>query len=886
MISNPFLKYLLVASCMLFAAPTCAWQTLIGDNSSRTDQTFSFGIKAHYAQPANQLIVVGAENEKEGKEYSLAKISLNDNKVSPCAAETVMVNGIYDQPNPLYNAAIDHIICPNSTCAVVHVRSHASTLYVANHFAVEQEIVSCAIKDEHNNPCADITSLETNGDNLIFAAIKTEDKKPALVLITYSEKTDKVSLSEDEFKKLEEAIKECKGDEKKMQRLRKGVGVDQDNKYYRNVTTKFLTQGLHVISMPENVEQISALCWHAGVGCLYVAVTYHTPLNDQKCGILVARLTPDKTNLNLHPFANASLDLFEQGAIASMIPFNTSTGALDYLLVKKSNNQHVTHCLPVCNQRIIAQREHFESQGMMAQMSAAPQDVFLAPRNSFLGRQFTKPFSASADMPIVSSCDIGGGYLYAGPIGQIMVAGDVTFAVVTEPLPGFSGGIFQSQALYDKEGRISGWTLWQKTVECDGIDFALVNAAKASLMLFSQDLNGEKGTRNVQVNKWPEQATDDIAQLIEVAQKEFVECNQTITKIINLTTHCLDRNFTLLMSDEKIVVAQIPDFGAISFDKNSFDTIGTLTCAQIGTSEKIGNEDSYIFVGGTNGLAKMVDAHGRGWRVNNPLLALPTGAFHDVRDLKEMHGQPIGNYSMVRKLLFDQGFLYVLTDTCFDRIDLRTNQSVQLANADQLCNQRYVLFYDVIVSDKCALLATSSGLYRVGNGKSVLCDDSATLHWTAVQVPEATDLPLFLMPVSKSGNPHDWAKGAGQVYIITGSYTKKGAHVHRFAVQDVVDHEITDDTISPVPDFVFKDRITDIGSLLVCSDCFSTDGLFYLAPFRQKKTRAMSLCNGLTRARTLINLDLAVEDTITCITRNSMYGNWLVAGSFGLKTNI
>lgn len=877
MISNPFLKYLLVASCVLFAAPTCAWQTLIGDNSSRTDQTFSFGIKAHYAQPANQLIVVGAENEKEGKEYSLAKISLNDNKVSPCAAETVIVNGVYDQPNPLYNVAIDHIICPNSTCAVVHARSHASTLYVANHFAVEQEIVSCAIKDEHNNPCADITSLETNGDNLIFTAIKTEDKKPALALVTYSEKTDKVSLSEDEFKKLEEAIKECKGDEKKMQRLRKGVGVDQDNKYYRNVTTKFLTQGLQVISMPENVEQISALCWHAGVGCLYVAVTYQTPLNDQKCGILVARLTPDKTNLNLHPFANASLDLFEQGAIASMIPFNTSTGALDYLLVKKSNNQHVIHCLPVCNQRIIAQREHFESQGMMAQMSAAPQDVFLAPRNSFLGRQFTKPFSASADMPIVSSCDIGGGYLYAGPIGQIMVAGDVIFAVVTEPLPGFSGGIFQSQALYDKEGRISGWTLWQKTVERDGIDFALVNNPKTSLVLFNQDVDGEKGTRTVQVNKWPEKATDEIAQLVKVAQKEFVDCEQGIKKVIDfsvLTPGVCGKNLTLLMSDTKLILAQMPEFDTVTFEQDSFGKIGIPTCVQIGISD----DQGWLFIGGTAGVAKMVNAEGNGWQ-------MPQG-LSDVKELQGMHAEPIGNYSMVRKLLFDQGFLYVLTDTCLDRIDLRTNQSVQLATTTQLCDQRYALFYDVIISDKCALLATSAGLYRVGNGKSILRDDSSTLDWMPVDVPEATDLSLFLLPVSKSGNLHDWAKGAGQIYIITGTYTKKGAHIHRFAVQDVVDHEITDDTISPVPDFVFKDRITDIGSLLVCSDCFSTDGLFYLAPYRQKKTRAMIVCNGLTRARTMINLDLAVEDTITCISRNSMHGNWLVAGSFGLKTNI
>lgn len=274
----------------------------------------------------------------------------------------------------------------------------------------------------------------------------------------------------------------------------------------------------------------------------------------------------------------------------------------------------------------------------------------------------------------------------------------------------------------------------------------------------------------------------------------------------------------------------------------------------------------------------MAHADGSGWH-------MPAGLQH-INELADCTAQPISNYTMVRKLLFDQGILYVLTDSCLDRIDLESNAVVRLADVQKLCNQRYSIFYDLIISDKCALLATSAGLVRVGNGKDIRTDGQSSLDWTHVNVPEATDLPLFLLPVSVSGNPHDWAKGAGQIYIITGSYTKKGAHVHRFAVLDVTCQDICDDTIAPVPDLVFKDRIGDIGSLLTCSDCFLTDGLFYLAPFRQKKSRALVLYNGLTKARTTINLDLAVEDTITSITRNSTHGNWLVAGSFGLKTNI
>lgn len=328
------------------------------------------------------------------------------------------------------------------------------------------------------------------------------------------------------------------------------------------------------------------------------------------------------------------------------------------------------------------------------------------------------------------------------------------------------------------------------------------------------------------------------------------------------------------MSDTKMVLAHMPDYAAVNFDHDSFKMVGTPTCAQIGIS----NEHGWLFIGGTHGLARMVNSQGSGWRMPNGLA--------DVEELRTSKAERVGDYAMLRKLLFDQGQLYVLTDTYLDRIDLETNCITRLADVQTLCNQRYALLYDVIISDKCALLATTAGLYRVGNGKDIRHDDVTALNWTLVPIPEASDLPLFLLPVSNTGNPHDWAKWPGQVYVITGSYTKKGAHVHRFAVQDVCHQPINDDTIKPVADYVYWERISDIGSLLDCSDCFVTDGLSYLAPFRQKKSRALILYNGLTKARSLINLELQVEDTITSITRNSMHGNWLIAGSFGLKTNI
>lgn len=870
-----YFKYVLLVGCATTGVSSYAWRTLIGNNILRVDQTFSFGVKAHCAQPANQLMLVGAEDEKEAKEYALSKISLHDYQITPCAAKLAQVDSVYDQPNPLYDAGIAHIVCPTSTLAVVGTQSAPSIVYALNHVGTEPEVLTHCAKDVSGNPCASITHLETNGDKLVFAAICDASDAPALAIISYSENTEKKDVSPEEFKKLEKEIEGCK-EEKQKQRLKKGVDRDQDGKIYRNIIHKIFAQDA-VIALPAPVKEITALCWHPGISCLYVGVSYKLPVNNQSCGILVGRLTADKKSLVLEPVTDVCPDMFTRGKIESLVPFNTSTGSLDYLLIKNSKNPHIIHSVPLCNQRILAEREKFTLQGKLADCTEKPQEIFMAPREKFLGRQFTKPFVFVPNSPSLLSYNVGHGHMYAGPIHEIMVRGDVVFAVVSDPTGGFDAGVYQSQALYDGVGRIAGWTYWQKTVEHEGIDFALINNPKATLMVFGEDRESEKGTRTVQVNKWPEQAIDDIAQLLQVAQREFVECNQEIKKIIDwsvLTPGLCGKNLTLLMNDEKLVVAQMPDFAAITFDQEVLKAVGTLTCAQVGISD----DQGWLFVGGTHGLAKLVDHGGNGWR-------MPEG-LRDVNELSNMQTVRVGDYSMVRKLLFDQDFLYVLTDTCLDRINLQTNTTVRLADAQRLCNQRYALLYDVIVSDKCALLACSAGLYRVGNGKNIKTDTVSSLQWAAVEIPEATDLSLFLMPVSVTGNPHDWAKGAGQVYVITGSYTKKGAHVHRFAVKDVVEHEIAHDTIAPVPDLVFKDRIADIGSLLACSDCFLTDGLFYLAPFKQKKSKPMILYNGLNKARTTINLELQAEDTITSITRNSMHGNWLVAGSFGLKTNI
>lgn len=880
-----------------------AWTVLAGNETTRSSATFTFDVGPHFVQRENSLMFVGSAQADAAKEYALSRINLHKYAVEPFAPARITRNTTnYDQPNPLYNAEVAHIVCPSVVDVVVNLTKEPPVLYNVNSTTAEPDLLALALVDDTGNPIARICKLATNGKGITYALVKTVRDECALVSVSLDIKHDKEPVSEDEFAKLSQEVQQMKQDDPRLKRLKGSLETDQEGKKFRKKVFKTFKQISYVritadlVGFGNSDTQIidaHDLCWHTGTERLYIGLSVLTGSahSAQACAILVARMNADNS-ISLEPILGA--DCLARGheqplvaasgahkkiCVKSLAALRTTTGLLDYLIVQADNQ---VFALPLANYWIMGAVPESKQavHGTLADVSKNPLSAFESRRMKFLGRHFSSIATCPDHLYTrqTSAAWVGAGPLVAGAVGAVLVQGDVIYALVNDPYEGYEAGLYESRALFAANGAIAGWSIWQKTVGVAGLDFMVPDSKRAQFLAFSADCDSENGTRTAAVNTWPEKGTSNIGALINAAYTEFSEQQDTIKKVFDFSVihpGLHQMNLTVLMSNSKMMIAQFPEFKTILFDELSISPIGTPTCAQIG----INDQNGWIFIGGTRGLGYVCDENGNGWR-------MPEG-LTDIAPLQQMKVKKLGDYTMVRKLIFDAGCLYVLTDESFDRIDLQNGfRATRLATIKKLINQRYSIFYDAIVSDSCALITTSAGMFRVGNNCSIQTDDEHTLNWTLVNVPDATDSPLFLIPTSVSGNANDWARGVGQVYIITGSYTKQGARVHRYAVDHPEHASITDQTIMPVADLVIKDHYSDIGSLLMCSDCFATDGLYFFAPVKPKKNKPMLLYNGLTRSRTLINVGLEADDVISCITRNSYYGNWLIAGSFGLKTNI
>ena len=100
--------------------------------------------------------------------------------------------------------------------------------------------------------------------------------------------------------------------------------------------------------------------------------------------------------------------------------------------------------------------------GTLANVKSSPVTIFGAGSPaSFQARVFNEPATTPDQLYSMNSpaAAVGGQAQLPGPITDITVRGDAIFVSTQEGGQGMQPGIFYSQALFDTEGRISGWTL-------------------------------------------------------------------------------------------------------------------------------------------------------------------------------------------------------------------------------------------------------------------------------------------------------------------------------------------------------------------------------------------------------------------------------------------
>lgn len=614
----------------------------------------------------------------------------------------------------------------------------------------------------------------------------------------------------------------------------------------------------------------------------------------------------------------------------------TSTG-LYYLIVVGGNGlpddtTQQVFALPLVN----GVEGHPELTGTIADKNSIPEDVYTGtPEIMFLGaRRRNVPAVEPSQMPTNNdiAARIGGGDVPYGEIKDIFVSRDAVFITVLEGEGDQQPGTFSSQALFDENGVIFGWTNWQRVggqinqVLGGGVD-------PLSADIYSMiSVNGQVNT--VTRTDWGRGTDDGLILLSNSFSVALPQSEGGIRGLFDVPVTApglFDCSLLIGVGRDTVLLGQtgIVDSGAlIPIGGEQFRNMQTFENGEITTTLPVGvddptlvaitggdlseispiiaaeiiasNSQGWLVCGGCRGLAILSDEAGAGWD-------LATGLGPNFQGLtKGMSFKRIGDYTLIRKLMYDEGYLYILTDTKLDRIKVNAKNiglgnmnPITLATVERVPGAiKNGVFLDFVVSGKFAVIATSSGLIRVGNNADISkARKEADVDWTWVPVPESGGPVYKLITFTSTGRAQDLTQNfGGNLYALGANRGKERAQLNRFVVhgQDVID----DTMLLPLPDLFIKDRPSFLVNFGDQRTVFATDGsVFFHARSREHQVNARVDALPILQSppasgfrfqgprSSLVNTGIPTDSFIGSILRESASGSWLISGDFGLRVN-
>lgn len=930
-----------------------AAQILKGNGTDTT--TFSFPVSQHLIGALGQSVFMGAVPNSTPKEYALCVAGRTEQKFVPIAPEQATVNNVSGQPNPLYNTGIAHLsLFEHLTGINVIERPIAVTTTDLTRVHVLDNIPRAIIystdqlHDGNAQPTSGIVALATanpTSDNdkyitMSFAAVKNNAGDDfgapgsGVAVISFIKTTTTEIID---------------GEEKKRDILRFGQInsfslTDPDNAYASKLD---ITNGsLKIGSNLAKLGTIVDLHWSGDLGCLYVGLqaTANNNPGDGARSIALGKFIPGTTLLGFQKivgdavFVDGALNEIvgsrganSQTAIYNVRTMRTST-RLCYLVMVGGNvttpdtTGRTVYALPLVNNP-----QNITDQGCLASKHAVPEDTFGGVRADFLQARLLKQ-AATTNADIFTTADaaalVGGGPLPAGTISDMFVLPDAVYVAVGDSDAHELPGVFASYALFDALGRIKGWTSWQRVAGGTDMTFgALLDPARGSFITMVGP--NASAVMTIKRTLWSEGSADGLADLSSALAQQFpltVAGIQGLAQFAPTTQGLAGVSWLVATGLEKITIVEtgavingtlIPHAGTFSKNKQlctngalapihpdtrmvtisggALKNLGPITCAEVASSAT----NSYLAVGGVHGLAMLARPTGGGWHTAT---GIGTGFVNLSADMQFVS---VGSYQFVRKLISDQHFLYVLTDTSLDRIDIAASNfvtgslvSVCVATATDVVGAQGS-FLDLIVSNKLALLATSAGLYRVGNGNNIASSalkTPADVRWTPVMLPQSLPSISTMFPLTSTGNSIDLATGpGGMVYLVGSDVGNNRSRLTRISVSSLMETQAIDDmSVCAINDLFIKNSPAYFVHLGDFRPIIATQGpLRFIANDRESSMPATALLfpaymtTGASLATAhaqsvFSSLDATKPQKIVRLIPSVASGSWLLAGDFGL----
>ncbi len=683
-----------------------------------------------------------------------------------------------------------------------------------------------------------------------------------------------------------------------------------------------------------------AMAWSKKMNCLYVGLDVQSDNTSDGGvqGIMVVQAS-QQNGLSLEPIAKS--DIFEQqttspvGAcgpyalvkIHQLHTLYTST-CLSYLIVLGGTTDAARQARCVYAMPLVTKQGSPE-HGMLAANDAPPVDYFTKTEKhngEFISRGFELQAKTSSQLPQEAdpSVRVGGGNIAKGTISCIATAGDVVFITVVDTDQHNSAqGIYRSRALFNSSGAIKGWTNWQRaTSDMNAMIGAIPNLHTGQLLYLAQD--PQNALISFKLSDWINGKTQKETSLAHIVSEQFGDSHLGILgahdfayqtpglpqtsiiaftgmkKILLVQTSLVEQSDKVTIENDytKYQVAHCSN-GTINTEINSplvsfaggaLDELGAIGSAAIVTDT---SENAWLVVAGVNGVAILSTDDGMGWNVQNGIgnnfSCLTVG----------MSFKKCGNYRLVKKVVADSPYLYLLTSTNLYRIDMRTvslaqnniNQTIIATSNMKL----YEGFLDLVVSGKLAVLATNKGLLRIGNNSDVRnASNPHDCHWT--QIKDTAGSVLQLEPISQTGIASDVARGTGgMIYALNANRATRQSHAIRLSVAGIKDDQAVDDSsIRILPD-MFKEHSL---SYLINFSCFrskmASDGIRYMCGNSHDVPQIfdLTLFTGLpavrcgerfvSRSGHTVNGAFSQNDQLHMIGTIWAWGEWFAVGSFGM----
>jgi hypothetical protein len=759
--------------------------------SAGVEKIFSFPLRAHSSSTQTQAFFVGAREALAGNNFALAAAQVSAFDFIPLAPELVTLDGVAEQPNPLFGSAILHIAQLGQNPLVVHSAEPARAYFLEKFSRTSVSLVaSPRLLDADGVPADAIAALTTNspdafvaGESRFFAYVTPTSGMVgdpgsgiASAVLTGGEPFSFIAAQADRLDATSPA-------------LAHGSPVTITSEkviFHYSASLDRLYAAFSVRSGPQSSDGARAIT--AGVSPLVPS----------------SALTADSIVGALGASRDISMHHISTTAVSSRLIYLIGVGGVG----TPAETEKAVFALPLVSDPTSP------SFGLLAARSALPYDIFEpAMPHRFLTRVLRDPavnpgdiFSAT-DLP----AQVGGGADLPGPIRELVALGDgVLVAVEQEVGATEAGGIFLSRAILDETGRVRSWTPWQRMLSAAGSHFGVAYDQLGGQLWTLSGTSGADITR-VALSEWSTKGP--FAQKIN---HFFSPTAAGIGHIASLpvTTNGFDQTrgnrlaLSLFVGDGRVVCAatardQSGVFTPVVAPQNIFESSdGTLsgftTGADIvalrgGDLARVGPIDAaaysfdgaqgWFVVGGTGGCSVLACADGSG-------ISLLGAGFTGLSE--QFAWRPLSVPPFVRRLIADGQFLYILTNSALYRAELTPQgiaagslDLVECAAAGLLPAGAHTFLSDVLVSGDRAVLATSSGLLVTADGAFLRTADNSTDLWRFFDLPEAPGGSVFLHPIA-AGGPTGWATdaGGGMIEVLSASVAADQARLYRLVTSN------------------------------------------------------------------------------------------------------